>query len=84
LDDASGGSAHRNCTTAVLACGSIEEAAHGTGPLSAMGKIGEEERGMKAMLEAGGPGLLVLLAVLFVLGLHTICGVHERRSQHRN
>jgi hypothetical protein len=80
LDDTSGESVGRNCTTAMLACGSIEETADGTGPLSAMGKIGEEERGMKALLEAGRPGLLVVLAVLFVLSLYTIRGVHRRRS----
>ena len=79
LDDTSGESARRNCT-ATLACGSIAETADGTGPLSATGKIGADERGMKALLEAGGPGLLVVLAVLFVLGLHAIRGVHERRS----
>lgn len=84
LDDSSGESARRNCTTAMLACGSIEETAHGTGPLRAMGEIGEEQRGTKALLEAGGPGLLVVLAVLFVLSLHTILGVHRRRSWRRN
>jgi hypothetical protein len=80
LDDTSGESARRNCTTAMLACGSSEATAPGTGPLSAMGKIGEEERGMNARLEAGGAGLLVVLAVLFVLSLYIIRGVHGRRS----
>lgn len=80
-DEASGGSAHRNCTTATLSCGSIEEAVRGTGSMSAMGKTGEE-RGMKVLLEAGGPGLLVVLAALFVLGLCTIRGV-QGRSQRR-
>jgi hypothetical protein len=83
LDDSSGESAHRGCTTAMLTCGSHEETANGTGPLSAMGKTGEQERGMKAMLEAGGSGLLAVLAVLFVLGLYTIRGV-QGRSHHRN
>jgi hypothetical protein len=77
VDDTSGESARRNCTTAMLACGSIEEIADG---LSAMGKTGEENRGMKALLEAGGPGLMVVLAVLFALSLSTIRGVHGRRS----
>lgn len=82
-DDTSVGSAHRNCTTAMLACGSIEEAANGTDPLSGMGKTDQEERGTKALLEAGGPGVLVVLAVLFVLDLCTIRGV-QGRSHHRN
>jgi hypothetical protein len=70
---ASGTVARRNCTTAMLACGSIEETAHGVGPLSATGKTGEEGRGTKAMLEAGGLGLLVVLAILFVLGRRVRC-----------
>lgn len=80
LDDTSGESAGRNCTTAMLACGSLEETADGTGPLSAIGRTGEEEGGMKALIGAGGPGLLVVLAVLFVLSLYTILGVHRRRG----
>ncbi len=80
LDDTSGESVRRNCTTAMLACGSIAGTAHGIGPSSAMGKIGEEEREMKALFEPGGPGLLVVLAVLFVLSLNTIRTAHGRRS----
>lgn len=72
--------ARRNCNTAMPACGSIEESAHGTGPLGATGKIGEEERGMNALLEAGVPGLLLVLAVLAVLSLYTLLSVRGRRS----
>jgi hypothetical protein len=82
LGHASDGSANRNCTAAILACGSTAEMAHGTGPLSATVETGKQERGMKQIFEAGGPGLLAL-AVLLVLALYNIPGV-GRRSRHHN
>jgi hypothetical protein len=81
-DHASGGPVNRNCTAAILACGSTAETAHGTGPLSTTVETGKQERGMKQIFEAGGPGLLAL-AVLLVLGLYNSRGV-GRRSRHQN
>lgn len=80
---ASGGPADRDCTAGTLACDLVEDTVHGAGRSSATDGAGREERGMKEVLEAGAPSLLVF-AVLFVLGLHTIRMAQGRHGQHRD
>ena len=83
-EDAPGGWSHRDCTTAMPACGSVGTAAPAAGPSNAMTEALEQQpREWTQRFGTGALGLLIL-AVLSVLSLHATGAAQAPRTRHRS